>query len=59
LPHGRDIQLLRLQLDSSLNQVPEISGNRFMLSIRLTRQTAAGQPEPVTTDTPMELALCG
>lgn len=58
LPHGRDIQLLRLRIDPSLNLVPEISGNRFMLSVRLTRQSTVGQPEPVTTDTPIELALC-
>jgi cell division protein ZapD len=58
LPHGRDIQLLRLRIDPSLNLVPEISGNRFMLSVRLTRQSTVGQPEPVTADTPIELALC-
>jgi cell division protein ZapD len=35
LPQGRTFQLLRLALDPSLHLIPEISGNRLMVSIRL------------------------
>ncbi|MBL8387203.1 MAG: cell division protein ZapD, partial [Hydrogenophaga sp.] len=38
LPQGRTYQLLRLAIDPQLNLIPEISGNRLMLSVRLLRQ---------------------
>ncbi|HZN46114.1 MAG TPA: cell division protein ZapD, partial [Ramlibacter sp.] len=38
LPQGRTFQLLRLRIDPALGVVPEISGNRLIVSVRLMRQ---------------------
>jgi cell division protein ZapD len=38
LPQGRTFQLLRLRIDPSLGLVPEISGNRLIVSVRLMKQ---------------------
>ena len=38
LPQGRSFQLLRLRIDPASGLVPEISGNRLMVSVRLMRQ---------------------
>jgi cell division protein ZapD len=58
LPQGRSFQLLRLRIDSSRGVVPEISGNRLMISVRLMRQEAADKLQPVNEDTSFELTLC-
>lgn len=58
LPQGRTFLLLRLALDEQLAVVPEISGNRLMVSIRLMRQGADNRPHAVADDVPLELALC-
>jgi cell division protein ZapD len=42
LPQGKTFQLLRLRIDPDLGLVPEISGNRLMVSVRLM-QFAPGQ----------------
>ena len=59
LPQGRTFQLLRLRLDPELGVVPEISGNRLMISVRLMKQQ--DQPDklqPSTDDAQFELTLC-
>ncbi|HWI81620.1 cell division protein ZapD [Ramlibacter sp.] len=59
LPQGRTFQLLRLRLDPALNVVPEISGNRLMVSVRLMKQEEAiDRLHPSTDNTPFELTLC-
>lgn len=58
LPQGRSFQLLRLRIDESLNLVPEISGNRMMVSVRLVRHEADGKLHTAREDVPFELALC-
>lgn len=58
LPQGKTFQLLRLSLDPALGIVPEISGNRLMVSIRLMRQAADNRLHPVNDDCTFELALC-
>lgn len=40
LPQGKSFQLLRLSLDPAQAIIPEISGNRLMVSIRFMRQEA-------------------
>jgi cell division protein ZapD len=40
LPQGRSFQLLRLRIDPKLGLIPEISGNRLMVSVRLMRHEA-------------------
>ena len=51
LPQGRVYQLLRLRLPDGHDFVPEISGHRLMVSIRLMRQGTprAGSSRPPRT----------
>lgn len=58
LPSGRSFQLLRLSLLPDAGVVPEISGNRLMVSIRLMRQGTDDRLHPCTDDVAFELALC-
>lgn len=58
LPQGRTYQLLRLAIDPQLGLIPEISGNRLMLSVRLLRQGEDERLHPATEDAAFELTLC-
>lgn len=58
LPQGRSFQLLRLRIDPARGLVPEISGNRLMISVRLMRQEAADKLQPANEDATFELTLC-
>lgn len=58
LPQGRTFQLLRLRLDKELGLVPEISGNRLLISVRMMRMGEGERLCAVTEDTSFELAMC-
>jgi cell division protein ZapD len=58
LPPGRTFQLLRLTLDPSLGLIPEISGNRLMVSIRLMRLASDDRLHASNEDASFELTLC-
>ena len=58
LPQGRTFQLLRLALDPALNLVPEISGNRLIVSVRLMRMETDGRLHASQEDAAFELTLC-
>ncbi len=58
LPQGRTFQLLRLRINDALGLVPEISGNRLMVSVRLMRHEADGKLHASGEDTGFELTLC-
>jgi cell division protein ZapD len=58
LPQGRSFQLLRLRMDPTLGLVPEISGNRLMLSVRLMRQESADRLQASNDSAQFELTLC-
>lgn len=58
LPQGRSFQLLRLQIDSSLNLIPEISGNRLVVSVRLMRYFEFNKLQPSTDDASFEIMFC-
>ena len=58
LPQGRTFQLLRLRLDETLGLVPEISGNRLLVSVRLMRLGEDTRLHPDNSDTQFELTLC-
>lgn len=58
LPQGRSYQLLRLRIDDSDGLVPEITGHRLMVSVRLMRADAEGRLRPAQADAPFELTLC-
>jgi cell division protein ZapD len=58
LPPGKPFHLLRVRLDGTLGMVPEISGHRLIVSVRLMRPDSDGRMKPVTEDQPLELAIC-
>ncbi|WKB54739.1 cell division protein ZapD [Eleftheria terrae] len=59
LPAGRSFSLLRVRMDPALGIIPEISGHRLMVSIRLMRQDAEGRLRPANeSSAAFELALC-
>lgn len=58
LPQGRTFQLLRLRLDPALGVVPEISGNRLMVSVRLMHMKPGEHATASTQDASFELTLC-
>lgn len=55
---GRTYQLLRMRIDPSLGLVPEISGNKLMVAIRLMRQDETGRLKAAPEDASFELTLC-
>lgn len=58
LPQGR-FQLMRLRIDPTLGVIPEISGNRMMVSVRMMVQDADGHLQSCSQDVPFEMGLCG
>ena len=56
---GRSPSLLRVRLDGSAGLVPEITGHRLMVSIRLMRTDGDGRMRPWSEDASFELTLCG
>ena len=57
LPAGRVYQLMRVRLGGD-GAVPEITGHRLMVSIRMMRPDAEGRLRGSTIDTAFELSLC-
>ena len=56
---GKSAQMLRVQLDSELPCVPEISANKYVLNIRFLAQGSAEPgPRPVDRDVAFELTFC-
>jgi cell division protein ZapD len=59
LPQGRSFQLLRLRIDPAAGLIPEISGNRLMVSVRMLRESGSDKlPAMTSEDTSFELTLC-
>jgi cell division protein ZapD len=58
LPQGRTFQLLRMRIDPSLGLIPEISGNRLMVSVRLMRLGDDHRLHQSSEEVPFELTLC-
>ncbi len=58
LPQGKTFQLLRMTLEPSLGLIPEVSGNRLMVSIRLMRQGDDDKLHASLDDTAFDLTLC-
>ncbi len=58
LPHGRTYQLLRLKLPDDTPLIPEISGNRLMISIRMLHKGENGQMILSQEDGQYEMLLC-
>ncbi|MCC7150374.1 MAG: cell division protein ZapD [Rubrivivax sp.] len=58
LPQHKTYHLLRLRMDCSDGLVPEISGHRLLVAVRMMRADAEGRLRPATDDVPFELTLC-
>ena len=58
LPQGKTYHLLRVRLEAALGLVPEISGHRLMVSVRLMRADAEARMRPISEDQAFELTLC-
>lgn len=58
LPQGRTFQLLRLSIDPSQGLIPEISGNRLIVSIRLMQLQDDDRLHASNQDASFELTLC-
>jgi len=55
---GRSYRLIRVRLDEALQLVPEISGHRLMVQVRMMRQEPDGRLRPSEEDSGFELTLC-
>lgn len=55
---GKTYQMHRLSVDASLDVIPEISANKYMLWVRFTCQDGNMKPKPYEGDVPFELTLC-
>ena len=49
---------MRVRLDKSLQLIPEISGHRLMVQVRMMRQDADGRLRAEEDDSSFELFLC-
>jgi cell division protein ZapD len=58
LPEGKGFHLLRLRMDGSTGLVPEISGHRLLVSVRMMRADPEGRLKPAAEDADFELTLC-
>lgn len=58
LPQGRTYQLLRLRMEAGLELVPEITGHRLMVSVRMMKPDTEGRLKSHTADVSFDLALC-
>ena len=58
LPQGKTFQLMRLRLDRSLGLVPEISGNRLIVSVRLMLKGDDDRLHASTESSTFEMTLC-
>ena len=58
LPAGKVYQLMRVRMEGGEGPVPEITGHRLMVSIRMMKPDAEGRLRACNEDTPFELTLC-
>ncbi len=58
LPQGRTFQLLRMRINPQAGLIPEVSGNRLMVSVRFMRHEADDRLHACAQDTAFELTLC-
>ena len=58
LAQGKSYHLLRVRLDDAEELVPEITGHRLMIAVRLMLADADGRLKPIARDGSFELTLC-
>lgn len=57
-PTGKTYQLLRVSLPADTRIFPEISANKYSISIRFSQQDGSGKPHAVKDDVEFDMALC-
>lgn len=58
LPQARTAQLMRLRIDPALGFIPEISGNRLMVSVRMMTRVGDEPLHTTDQDVSFEMSLC-
>jgi cell division protein ZapD len=58
LAEGKTYQLMRLRIDTSGGLIPEISGNRLIVSVRLLRLESDSRLHAASEDAGFEMTLC-
>jgi cell division protein ZapD len=58
LPQGRTYQLLRLRVEAAQELVPEITGHRLLVSVRMMKPDADSRLKLHNSDISFDLALC-
>ncbi len=58
LPPGKPYHLMRVRVNGDNDLVPEISGHRLMVMVRMMRADADGRLKPSADDAQFELSLC-
>jgi cell division protein ZapD len=58
LPQARIAQLMRLRIDPTLGFIPEISGNRLMVSVRMMTRMGDEPLHAADQDVSFEMSLC-
>ncbi|GAA5236212.1 cell division protein ZapD [Verticiella sediminum] len=58
VPSGKAYQLLQVRLSDDAVCFPEISANKYSISIRFSTQDGQDKPQPVAYDVPFKLTLC-
>lgn len=59
VPNGKAYQLLQVRLPDDARLFPEISANKYSISIRFaTQEEGQGKPQPVAYDVPFRMVLC-
>jgi cell division protein ZapD len=59
LPQGRTFQLMRFAIEENIELIPEISGNRMMVSVRFMIREKNDRMIPYNEDTVFEMSFCG
>ncbi len=55
---GKVYQMIRLHLDVELGAIPEISANKYMVSVRFMSQDGSTKPRSFESEIPFEITLC-
>jgi cell division protein ZapD len=55
---GKTALLVRVELDSALPYIPEVSANKYALMVRFTTPGDGGRPKQAAADIPFSLTLC-
>ncbi len=55
---GKVYQMVQVRIDPSFQAIPEVSANKYLLSVRLTSQGGDLRPKPYMQNAEFEIAVC-